>query len=260
MLGAIAGDVIGAPYEGRPIKTEDFDLFSHRSVFTDDTVLTCAVAQAILGGTDYAEALRAFTKRYPHAGYGGTFIQWALNDWDAPYDSWGNGAAMRVAPVGWAFETVEDVLREAEASAAVTHNHPEGVKGAQATALAVYRARTGARKPEIRDEIEARFGYDLHRHLEEIRPGYQFDVSCQGSVPESLIAFLASDSVEDAIRKAISLGGDADTMACIAGAVAEAFYGGVPDALAAEVRMRLPDDLLDVVARFRAAYVTGRAV
>ena len=258
MLGAIAGDVIGAPYEGRPIKTEDFDLFTARSIFTDDTVLTCAIAQVLLEGTDYATALRTFTRRYPLAGYGGTFRQWALDGWDEPYDSWGNGSAMRVSPVGWAFDAVDDVLDEAEASAAVTHNHSEGIKGAQATALCIYRARTGTSKEAIRDEVEARFGYDLHRTLGEIRPDYRFDVSCQGSVPESIIAFLASTGVEDAIRKAVSLGGDADTMACIAGAMAEAFYGGVPDAMAAEVTARLPGDLLDVVERFQAEYVARR--
>jgi ADP-ribosylglycohydrolase len=254
MLGAIAGDVIGSVHEGAGIKSEDFPLFGPRSRFTDDSVLTAAVAEAILTDGDYGSALRRLGRRHPNAGYGGSFARWLQSEQPAPYRSWGNGAAMRVSPVGFAFDSAEVVLREAERSAAVTHNHTEGVKGARATALAVFLARTGTGKAAIREAITACSGYDLDRRLGAIRPGYGFDVSCQGSVPESLIAFLESRDYEDAVRKAISLGGDADTMACIAGAVAEAFYGGVPPAIAAEVRRRLPADLMAVLDRFEARF------
>jgi ADP-ribosylglycohydrolase len=256
MLGAIAGDIVGSVYEGNrnQIKHADFPLFRQHSRFTDDTVLTVAVAHAILTGGDYASSIRSFARRHPHAGYGGAFRQWMQLDDAPPYGSWGNGSAMRVSPVGWAFGTVERVLEEARRSASVTHDHPEGVKGAQAVALAVFRARTGYSKDAIRTEIVERFGYDLDRTIEGIRPIYRFDVSCQGSVPESLIAFLECDGVESAIRLAISLGGDSDTMACIAGAVAEAFEGTVPGAIVEEIRRRVSDDLWEVVEAFGAAY------
>lgn len=254
MLGAIAGDVIGSPYEGRPIKRTDFPLFSPNARFTDDTVLTVAVAHAILHDEGYGEALKAFGRRYPRAGYGGNFFHWIFEEEVVPYNSWGNGSAMRVSPVGWAFDEVEVVLEEAERSAAVSHDHPEGIKGAQATALAVFRARTGAGKEAIREEIGERFGYDVGRTVAEIRPDYGFDVSCQGSVPEALVAFLDSDDYETAVRLAVSLGGDSDTLACIAGAVAEAFYGGVPEAIVANVRRRLPEEFRDVVDEFKARF------
>lgn len=254
MLGAIAGDIIGAPYESFPLKTTDFPLFSRKADFTDDTVLTVAVAHAIRRGQDYGLAFKAFGRRYPGRGYGNNFHLWMNSEVTEPYNSWGNGSAMRVSPVGFAFGTVEEVLREAERSAAVTHNHPEGVKGAQAVALAVYLARTGSRKHDIRREIEGRFGYDLGRTLDEIRPRYCFDISCQGSVPESIIAFLESDSFEDAVRNAVSLGGDSDTMACIAGGIAQAFYREIPTEIAATVRSVLPQEILGVLDEFSAAY------
>ncbi len=254
MIGAIAGDVIGSRFESFPVKTTQFDLFGGRCTFTDDTVLSVAVAHALLHGEDYAVALRRFGQRHPNRGYGSDFYVWMHNEAAGPYRSWGNGSAMRVSPVGFAFDTVEEVLREAERSAAVTHDHPEGVKGAQAVALAVFLARTGAGKAAIREQTAGRFGYDLGRTLESIRPHYAFDVSCPGSVPESIIAFLESDGVEDAIRKAISLGGDSDTMGCIAGGIAQAFYGGVPDGLKAAVRDYLTPDLLAVVDAFGARY------
>ena len=247
MLGAICGDVIGSVYEHHAIKSVEFPLFSPRSRFTDDTVLTVAVAYAILNEIPYVTAIKDFGRRYPGAGYGGTFIKWLKSEESAPYNSWGNGSAMRVSPVAYAWNSVEDVLREAERSAEVTHNHPEGIKGAQATALAILLARQGSSKQDIREEISRRFGYDLSQTLDEIRPVYRFDVSCQGSVPQSIIAFLESESVEDAIRKAISLGGDADTMACIAGAIAEAFYRGVPEEMAVQVRSRLPQEFVEVI-------------
>lgn len=254
MLGSIAGDVIGSRFESFPTKTTQFELFGERTIFTDDTVLTVAVADAILRDEDFAAALRRFGQRHPNRGFGSNFYVWMHNEAAGPYQSWGNGSAMRVAPIGFAFDSVETVLREAERSAAVTHDHPEGVKGAQAVALAVFRARHGAGKEALREEIAARFGYDLDRTLAEIRPHYCFDVSCQGSVPEAIIAFLESESVEDAIRKAISLGGDSDTMGCIAGGIAQAFYGGVPGDLARSVRSYLTEDLLEVVDRFAQRY------
>ena len=199
MLGAIAGDIIGSVFEASPIKTTDFELFSEWSRFTDDTVLTVATAQALLTGMDYAEAYRTFGRRYPRAGYGGAFLKWLMADDAPPYNSWGNGSAMRVSPVGFAGETMAAVLREAAKSAAVTHNHPEGIKGAQAVAAAVFMGRRGNSKEEIRRFITDQFAYDLKPGIAGIRPGYYFDVSCQGSVPQALIAFLESEgqSVEN---------------------------------------------------------------
>jgi ADP-ribosylglycohydrolase len=236
----------------------DFPLFDNGSRFTDDTVLTIATAHAILHGGSYGHAYRDFGRRYPASGYGGRFYDWMRADDARPYDSWGNGSAMRVAPVGLAFDTVDDVLREAGESAAPTHNHPEGVKGAQATALAVFLARTGGSKEEIRGELSRRFGYDLRRTVGDIRPRYHFDVSCQGSVPESIVAFLESRDLEDAIRLAISLGGDADTMAAIAGGIAHAFYREVPRPIEEGVRQRLPTQLLEVVDAFERVYPLSR--
>jgi ADP-ribosylglycohydrolase len=255
MWGAIAGDMIGSVYERHRIKTEDFPLWSPYCRFTDDTVLSVAVARSILSDGDYAAAIKVFGRRYPHAGYGGAFKAWLASPSSEPYNSWGNGSAMRVYPVGFAFEGVEKVLEEAEKSAAVTHNHPEGVKGAQAVALAVYLACKGSRKEEIRTQIGERFGYDLSQTLGKIRPNYRFDVSCQGSVPQAITAFLESESVEDAIRKAISLGGDSDTLACIAGGIAEAFYGGVPEEMRQRVKQLLTPDLLQVVEDFYSRYM-----
>jgi len=251
MLGAIAGDIIGWVYEFQPIKSEDFPLFGPGSSFTDDTVMTVAVANAILEGSNYATEMKSFGRRYPDAGYGGSFIRWIFEDAVLPYNSWGNGAAMRVSPIGLAFDSVERVLREAQLSAEVSHNHLEGIKGAQATALAVFMARTGAGKEDIRNEITERFGYDLNRTITELRPRYGFDVSCQGSVPEALIAFLDSRDYEDAVRKAVSLGGDSDTLACIAGGIAEAFYREIPPFIADTTRLLLPEEFLAVVDRFR---------
>jgi ADP-ribosylglycohydrolase len=219
MLGAIAGDIIGSVYEARSVKTINFELFPSRARFTDDTALTLATAEALLGDGDYAGAYRRYGRAFPNAGYGGSFFGWLFSEHAGPYHSWGNGAAMRVSPVGFALETVEGVLAEAAKSASVTHSHPEGIKGAQATALAVFLARSGERRAKIKSEIQRRFGYDLGRSIDAIRPGYCFDVSCQGSVPESLIAFLESTDYESAVGNAISLGGDADTVACIAGVV-----------------------------------------
>ncbi len=259
MIGAAAGDIIGSVYEHRPIKRKDFPLFSSRCRFTDDTVLTLAVARAILdrgdgGQTPYESRIREFARRYPDAGYGGSFYRWAAAELSEPYGSWGNGSAMRVSPVGFAFDTVEEVLREARRSAEITHNHPEGIKGAQAVALAVLLARGKVDKEQIRRELSNRFGYRMDRSLAEIRPGYRFDVSCAGTVPEAVIAFVESDSFEDAVRNAVSLGGDSDTLACITGAVAEAWYGGVPKPIEQYVLSMLPQPLLEVVTAFTARF------
>jgi ADP-ribosylglycohydrolase len=255
MLGAIAGDIIGSVYEGRNVKTPDFDpLFHPRCHPTDDTVLSVAVADSILTGADLTDKLKEYFGRYPNAGYGGTFFRWACSFGRAPYNSWGNGSAMRVSPVGYAYGSVEEVLKYAKWSADVTHNHPEGVKGAQATATAIFLARTGSGKDEIRDYVGRTFGYDLSRTVDEIRPHYVFDVSCQGSVPQAITAFLESDHYEDAVRKAISLGGDSDTIACITGGIAQAFYGGVPDAIRQEALARLDVPLRAVVEQFSERY------
>lgn len=250
MLGAIAGDVIGSVYEHHPVKIEEFPLFHPRCRFTDDTVMTVAIAYAILESRDYAMTMKSFGRRYPKAGYGSAFINWIYDDDVRPYNSWGNGAAMRVSPVGFAFDDVEIVLIEAKRTAEVSHNHPEGIKGAQATALAVFLAHKGESKEEIRRQIARLFGYDLDRTIDRIRPSYRFDVSCQGSVPEAIIAFLDSDSYEDAIRKAVSLGGDSDTLACIAGGIAQAYYRHIPPEIVSTVRSLLPEELLGIVDEF----------
>lgn len=254
MLGAIAGDIIGSIYENNNIKTKDFPLFRFGCDFTDDTVLTVAVAKAILKKQDYAAAIRDLARQYPNAGYGFSFSQWMQEDEAGPYGSWGNGSAMRVSPVGFAFESVDQVLAEARRTAMITHDHSEGIKGAQATALAVYLARTTHDKTLIRREITQRFGYNLERSLEAIRPDYEFDVSCQGTVPEAVIAFLESTSFEDAVRNAVSLGGDADTLACITGGIAHAYYGSIPARITTQVRKLLTEDLWQVTETFCRQY------
>lgn len=237
IMPAIAGDMIGAPYErrGNRIKTTRFPLFNKKSRATDDSMMTIAVANALASVyRDYdtpdevimeavTKAMQDMGHRYPDAGYGGSFQKW-LDD-PKPYGSWGNGSAMRVSPAAYVADGPGEVLRLAKLTAEVSHNDPEGVKGAQAVAMAVYYAREGYTKGDIQTSIENLFGYDLNRTVDEIRPGYEFDVSCPGSVPEAIIAFLDSSSYEDAVRKAVSLGGDADTQACIAGAIAGAYYG-----------------------------------
>lgn len=258
MLGAIAGDIIGSTHERKCITTRRFTLFPTGSTFTDDTVLTAAVASALIDARhsrdgvapDYHSAVLAFARRWPHAGYGGNFRKWFYSDNPRPYNSWGNGSAMRVSPVGFAFDDEVTVLREAERSAAITHDHPEGIKAAQAVALGVLLARQANSKEQIRTSLTSHFGYDLDRTTEDIRPTYHFDVSAQQSVPEAIIAFLDSPDFESAIRNAIWLGGDADTQACIAGALAEAYYGRVPARIASETRKRLPVEILGILDEF----------
>jgi len=250
MIGAIAGDVIGSVHEGSGTKTKEFPLFHEYCRFTDDTVLTIAVADKLMRGGDYVDAFHEFFHAYPQAGYGGTFIRWAGYRHRDPYNSWGNGSAMRVSPIGFAFDSLEEVMAQARASAEVTHNHPEGIRGAQATAVAIFLARMGQEKADIKRHIETEFGYQLSDRLDDIRETYTFDVSCQGSVPQSIVAFLESASYEDAIRNAISLGGDADTMACIAGGIAEAFYGSVPDEISSRALDLLDTRLRTIVTEF----------
>ena len=250
MLGAIIGDVAGSHYEHFPDKSLDIEFFREHSCFTDDTVLTVAVADWILNGGQLHEYFHNYVEKYPKAGYGGTFINWARGEETEPYNSWGNGSAMRVSPVAYAKDTIEEVLDLAERSAAVTHNHPDGIAGAQATAGSIFLARNGHSKAEIKQFVESQFGYDLSRTLDDIRPSYSFDVSCAGSVPESIIAFLESDSFESAITLAISMGGDTDTMACIAGSIAEPFYGAAPEHLWQSTKKYLDEDLLKTVGEF----------
>jgi ADP-ribosylglycohydrolase len=254
MLGAIVGDVVGSVYEGDQAATLDFPLFHPYAHFTDDTVLTVAVAEAILTGRPYAETLQAYYRAYPHAGYGRAFKAWGRSDPPQPYGSFGNGSAMRVSPVAWAYDDVATVLTEAARSAAPTHNHPEGIKGAQAVALAILMARQGAAQAAIRAEVVARFGYDLSLTVADYHAGARSNVSCQGSVPQALVAFLEADSFEAAIRSAIYIGGDSDTLACMAGGMAAASFGGVPAGIAAAARARLPHALLEVIDAFGARF------
>ena len=255
MLGAIAGDIIGSRFEVIPTKSSDFDLFTELNTFTDDTVLTIAVADAILYNKSYEENLKYYGRRYPDAGYGGNFLRWLSGAIEGPYYSFGNGSAMRVSPVGFAFETVERVLHEAERTAEFSHNHPEGIKGAQAVALSVYMAKHGYNKDQIGREIEKRFEYDLNRSLNAIRPDYSFEVSCQKSVPESIIAFMESEDCESAIRNAISLGGDSDTMACIAGAIAQAYYKDIPGYITENVYSLIPEEFQQTLVLFERKYL-----
>ncbi len=255
MIGAIAGDIIGSVYEWNNIKTTDFPLINDASFFTDDSVLTIALADSILTGTPYSTLLKEYYTLYPNAGYGGMFSRWARSDKNEPYNSYGNGAAMRISPVGFGFSTLDSVMAKAEEYTAVTHNHAEGIKGAQATAAAIYLARTGNDKDQIRGFIQMRFGYDLSRSLDEIRPGYKFDETCQGTVPEAIIAFLESNSYENAIRLAISLGGDSDTIACITGGIAQAFYGGVPEGIEKLVYKKLDAKLGKVTRSFMRKFI-----
>lgn len=254
MIGAIVGDVVGSYYEAFPTKVYNFELFHEDSRFTDDTVLSVAVADWLLNGRDLTDLLHQYFARYPQAGYGMSFTLWAGNRKREAYGSWGNGSAMRVSPVGHALASLDEVLEHAHASADVTHNDPEGIKGAQAIAAAIWLAKHGRGKEEIKDYVEQQFSYDCSRKLADIRDSYSFDVSCAGSVPESIIAFLESDSFEDAIRLAISLGGDSDTMGCMAGAIAEAFYGEVPQELTDWAFSKLDPPLRNVVEQFCDRY------
>jgi ADP-ribosylglycohydrolase len=256
MLGAIVGDIVGSIYEFNNYRSKDFPLFGDGCDFTDDTVLTVAVADCLMQNGNYGEYIKRYARAYPDVkgSYGGRFAQWIRSDSMEPYNSWGNGSAMRVSAVGFAYDDLEIVMQEAKRSAEVTHNHPEGIKGAQATSVAIYMARKGQSKEQIKKAIAKSFGYDLDRTLNEIRPVYQFNESCQETVPEALIAFLESNRFEDAIRNAVSLGGDTDTLTCITGGIAEAFYGGVPQDIADQALSYLPKVMREVVEEFRTRY------
>lgn len=249
MLGAIAGDMIGSIYEHDNIKTKEFPLFHRDSFFTDDTVLTVATMDVLMQGGDYAETYRRYFNIYPNRGYGGRFHRWCLGEIEGPYDSYGNGSAMRVSPVGWYFQTLDEVLSEAKRSAEVTHNHEEGIKGAQAVAATIFMARKGAGMNEIRNYLKMTFKYDMSKSIDQIRPGYRFDETCQGSVPQALTAFLEAEDFEDAVRNAVSLGGDTDTIAAITGSVAEAAFS-VPEIIKERVLDILDPSLRKTVEGF----------
>lgn len=264
MYGAILGDIIGSPYEFMPHKSKDFELFSENSKFTDDTVLTIAICRALLRVSKNAplDTIRYYVvkefinagKAYPRCGYGLKFNSWIFNGirgrMPEPYNSFGNGSAMRVSAAGWLYDTLERTREVAKATAEVTHNHPEGIKGAEATASAIYMARTGRTKEEIAEYIIKEFGYNLMRSCDDIRPRYQFNETCQGTVPEAIICFLEGESFEDVIRNAVSLGGDADTLAAIAGSIAEGYYK-IPDNLIAEADSRIPDSFKHTIRKFQ---------
>ncbi|MDO5145652.1 MAG: ADP-ribosylglycohydrolase family protein [Eubacteriales bacterium] len=260
MIGAILGDIIGSPYEfDRGNKSKDFPLFSRESTYTDDSVMTMAVGKAFLDAPPdagdevmrrlLAECMRAFGKMFPYAGYGGMFRRWLWTPECPAYNSFGNGSAMRVSSVAWLYDDMDAVRHAARLSAEVTHNHPEGIKGAEAVAAAIFMARTGSSKAEIKAYVEQEFGYELNRTCDEIRPGYHHNETCMGTVPEAVTAFLEGDSFEDVIRTAVSLGGDCDTLTAIAGSMAEGFYG-VPRELKEECYHRLPEPLLAVLREF----------
>ena len=273
MYGAAIGDVIGSVYEHDNVKDKDFPLFCRYSRVTDDTVMTVAVAEALMKllnespeifeelneenrkiiNDEVMTSMKYFGNKYPHAGYGRSFREWLAYGTE-PYNSWGNGSAMRTSPAGWLFDDLETTRAVAGIQAAVTHDHPEGVKGAEAIAAAVYMARMGATKQEIKEYIEREFDYNLDRTIDGIRSVYEFDVSCQGSVPEAIIAFLEGRDFEDVIRNAISIGGDSDTIAAMAGAIAEAYYGAPAD-LIEKIEEIVPLDLLTVLRRFEEKYL-----
>lgn len=273
MLGAIIGDTVGSVYEFNNIKTTDFPLFNSRCNYTDDSIMTMAVAEWLLTdpqhGMDNLEAsFLNFAKKYPcpMGGYGGGFNRWlfhpeTLHDYEEgqkaetrrrPYNSFGNGAAMRCSANGWMFDTLEETERVAGLSAAITHNHPEGIKGAQSTAAAIFMARNGKSKAEIREYISTKYGYNLNRTCDEIRPVYDWDSSCQGTVPEAMVAFFDSTDFESSIRLAVSLGGDSDTLACITGGIAEAFYKEIPDDIALKIWELIPEDFKAVCKKMEA--------
>lgn len=259
MLGAIAGDVIGSVHEGAGTRTTQFPLFHEFSRFTDDTVLTVAVAHRLVRGGEWIDLYHDYFHAYPQAGYGWNFTLWAGHRRRQPYGSRGNGSAMRVAPIGFAAESLQQALDMARASAEVTHNHPDGVRGAQATAAAVFLARTGSSKPKLRAFIEREFGYDLSMSVDAMREAADMDETCNGSVPHAMAAFLQSSDFESAVRNAVSLGGDADTMAAIAGGIAEAFHGGVPAPIAEQTLALLDAPLREVVLEFRERFMTPPA-
>lgn len=262
MYGAILGDIVGSPYGfNKGNKSKDFEMFNDSTEFTDGSVMTVAVAEALLGVPKDADddtvkkavvkSLQSWGRKYPHAGYDSTFYFWMIKKDPPPYGSWGNESAMRVSSAGWLYDSLEETRKYAVLTAIVTHDHPDGIKGAEATASAIYMARTGASKEEIKDYIVKEFDYDLSRTCDEIRPGYHHMESCEETVPEAMTAFLEGNDFEDVVRTAVSLGGDCDTLTCIAGSIAEAFYG-IPDDMKEKCRKRIDPEMLEVAERFYA--------
>ena len=259
MLGAIIGDIVGSIYEFDNIKTKEFEFFDRECFFTDDTVMSVAVAEALLDmhpadNEDEIEAglvasMKKWGREYPHAGYGGHFSYWLRTDDTQPYNSYGNGSAMRVAAAGWLYDDMFTTRYMARLTSAVTHNHPEGIKGAEATAAAIFMARSGASKQEIREYIEKEFSYNLNFTCDEIRPTYYFNETCMDTVPQAIVAFLDGESFEDVIRTGVSIGGDTDTLCAIAGSIAEAYYG-IPEDIGETAKSFLTEDLLEVVEKF----------
>ncbi|MBC8060538.1 MAG: ADP-ribosylglycohydrolase family protein [Clostridiaceae bacterium] len=250
MLGAIAGDIIGSVYEWHNIKTKNFELFSPRSRFTDDSVLTIATMDSIINKKPFYESYKYWFRKYPNVGFGEGFKRWGMSETVQGYNSYGNGSAMRVSPIGFYFNSLEEVLLKAQESAIVTHNHPEGIKGAQAIAAAIFLARNGREKNEIKKYIEDNFGYVLSESIDSIRNWYNFDVSCQGSIPQAIRSFLESTSYEDAIRNAISIGGDSDTLACIAGGIAEAYYKEIPEYITKRAEELLTEEMKEILKAY----------
>lgn len=258
MLGALVGDIIGSAYEFHNTKSMDFELFVRKSRFTDDSVMTLAVAEWLMKDKEHSpqglvKYMQELGRKYSDAGYGGRFVRWLFTHEPQPYNSWGNGAGMRVSPVGLYAKTLEEALELALVSASVSHNHPEGIKGAQAIATSVFLCKQGKSKHEIEEYVEQTFGYDLNRTIAEIRPNYSYDVSCQGSVPEAIIAFLEGNSFEEVIRLAISIGGDSDTIGAMAGAIAACKYP-IPDEIAEKCNSILTEDLREIKDRFLEEY------
>jgi ADP-ribosylglycohydrolase len=254
MLGAIAGDIIGSPHEAKNPDDKDFDFFTPKSRFTDDTVLTVATADTILNNGDYLKNYQKYFHLYPHRGWGGTFKKMASAGDLKPYDSYGNGSAMRISPVGWAYDTAEEVMAEAKRSAEVTHSHPEGIRGAQGIAMAIFCARQEMSKYDIKKAVEVIVGYDLSQPLHKLPK--EFDVSCQGTIPICMAIFDESESYEEAIRMAVLQGGDVDTNACIVGGIAEAYYKEPPPMEIQEgIFERLPTEMTDIVVKFVRKYI-----
>lgn len=253
LRGAICGDVIGSFYEWHRTKDYNFKLSTKNSRFTDDTVCSIAVADAITHRVSFDSKLLEWCRKYPNAGYGGKFKHWITDENHAPYGSFGNGSAMRVSSVGAISSSIEECLELAEKSAKVTHDHPEGIKGAQAVALAIFLSLEGFDKDYIKNQLESRFEYDLSRNYEDIQKNYRFQVSCQKSVPEAIIAFLISEDYESAVRRAVAYGGDADTQAAIAGSIAAAFYGEIPKSIIEECMAKLPDEMKIVISNLDKA-------
>ena len=256
MIGVLAGDIIGSIYEGSNIKKKDFELFGWLNRFTDDSTLTIATIDKLLNHRTYTEVYLEYGRRYPDAGFGGGFRRWFKADVQVPYQSNGNGSAMRVCPVGWLFNHSSMVINEATESAIVTHDSQEGIRGAQSVAMCVFLAKNGFSKQEIETYVTERFKYDLSFKLDDVRPDYKFDFTCNGSVPIAIKCFLESTGFEDAIRLAVSMGGDTDTIAAIVGGISEAYYGGVPDEIKGEVMSRIPDEFKIVLNKFYETWVT----